>query len=435
MTKKVITYGTFDTIHRGHIRLLERAKALGDYLIVAVTSDDFDRSRGKINALQSLEERIENVKNTGLADKIIVEEYEGQKIDDVIKYGVDIFTVGSDWVGKFDYLKDYCEVIYLERTPGVSSTSVRSDMFHVRLGFYGDYHLMNKHMSECEFVNGIAISGAVSSDEDVIDYLKEKGINRFDNYDELLENSDAVFIFSNPKDHYSDIKKALHKGKHVICQSPICLDTVQFKELVDYADQNGLVLMDAIKTNYSLAFNRMCLLIKTGKIGEVVSVDSTCTAIREDLPPGWNSMCDWGPMGLLPVFKILGNDPKSVSIYSKMVDEDNDLFSKIDFVYEHSIASVKIGMGVKSEGQLIVSGTDGYIYVPAPWWKTDYFEVRYEDMNKNRRYFYELFGEGIRMMLHEFVKAVMEGRSINHTVSESIVACMDRFHKGERTEF
>ena len=96
---KVITYGTYDHLHRGHIRLLERAKALGDYLIVGVTSDDFDKQRGKINVQQPLEERIAAVRATGIADKIIVEEYEGQKIDDIKRYGVDIFTVGSDWRG------------------------------------------------------------------------------------------------------------------------------------------------------------------------------------------------------------------------------------------------------------------------------------------------------------------------------------------------
>ena len=125
--KKVITYGTYDLLHYGHIRLLERAKALGDYLIVGVTADDFDKSRGKINVQQSLMERIEGVKNTGIADEIIIEEYEGQKIDDIRRYGVDIFTVGSDWKGKFDYLNEYCKVIYLERTKGVSSSELRSE--------------------------------------------------------------------------------------------------------------------------------------------------------------------------------------------------------------------------------------------------------------------------------------------------------------------
>ncbi|MCF0226932.1 MAG: adenylyltransferase/cytidyltransferase family protein, partial [Methanobrevibacter sp.] len=124
--KKVITYGTYDLFHYGHERLLERAKELGDYLIVGVTADDFDKTRGKINVHQPLIERIESVRSTGLADEIIVEEYEGQKIDDIKRKEIDIFTVGSDWVGKFDYLKEYCDVVYLDRTEGISSSDIRS---------------------------------------------------------------------------------------------------------------------------------------------------------------------------------------------------------------------------------------------------------------------------------------------------------------------
>ena len=134
---KVITYGTYDLLHHGHRRLLERARALGDYLIVGVTADGFDRARGKLNVQQSLLERIAAVRATGLADEIIVEEYEGQKIDDIRRYGVQIFTVGSDWVGKFDYLREYCEVIYLPRTEGISSSALRTERRMVRLGLVG----------------------------------------------------------------------------------------------------------------------------------------------------------------------------------------------------------------------------------------------------------------------------------------------------------
>ena len=141
---KVITYGTYDMLHYGHVRLLERAKALGDYLIVGVTSDDFDRQRGKINVQQSLEERIAAVQKTGIADKIIVEEYEGQKIDDIKKYGIDIFTVGSDWRGYFDYLNEYCKVVYLDRTAGVSSTEIRTQSHHVKFGILGSSNYVNK---------------------------------------------------------------------------------------------------------------------------------------------------------------------------------------------------------------------------------------------------------------------------------------------------
>ena len=156
---KVITYGTYDLLHYGHIRLLERAKALGGYLIVGVTADDFDKTRGKINVQQSLMERIEAVRATGLADKIIVEEYEGQKIDDIRRYDVDIFTVGSDWKGKFDYLNEYCKVVYLDRTEGISSSEIRSEERKIRLGIIGDSPIAKKYIREAQYVNGLEITG------------------------------------------------------------------------------------------------------------------------------------------------------------------------------------------------------------------------------------------------------------------------------------
>ena len=152
--KKLITYGTYDLLHYGHIRLLERARALGDYLIVGVTADDFDKTRGKINGKQSLIERIEAVRETGLADEIIVEEYQGQKIDDIRRYGVDIFAIGSDWEGKFDYLKEYCQVVYLPRTEGVSSSELRSRNHVFRIGIVGESAMVDKFVAEVRYVNG-----------------------------------------------------------------------------------------------------------------------------------------------------------------------------------------------------------------------------------------------------------------------------------------
>ena len=124
--KKVITYGTYDLLHEGHVNLLRRAKELGDYLIVGVTSDSFDKGRGKLNVRNNVLERVEAVRQTGFADEIIIEDYLGQKIDDIQKYNVDIFAIGSDWEGQFDYLEEFCKVVYLPRTEGVSSTMLRS---------------------------------------------------------------------------------------------------------------------------------------------------------------------------------------------------------------------------------------------------------------------------------------------------------------------
>ncbi|WP_297453972.1 glycerol-3-phosphate cytidylyltransferase [Persephonella sp.] len=123
--KTVITYGTFDLFHFGHYRLLKRAKALGDRLIVAVSTDEFNEIKGK-KAFQSFEKRVEIVKSLPFVDMVISERNWEQKIEDIKKYNVDIFVMGDDWKGKFDYLKKYCEVVYLKRTPGISSTYLRN---------------------------------------------------------------------------------------------------------------------------------------------------------------------------------------------------------------------------------------------------------------------------------------------------------------------
>ena len=154
--RKVITYGTYDLLHQGHINLLRRAKALGDYLIVGVTSDSFDRNRGKLNVRNNVLERVDAVRQTGLADQIIIEDYVGQKIDDIQHYDVDVFAIGSDWEGKFDYLREFCEVVYLPRTQGISSTALRNQTQQiVRLGIVGAGRIASRFVPEASFVSGV----------------------------------------------------------------------------------------------------------------------------------------------------------------------------------------------------------------------------------------------------------------------------------------
>ena len=435
--KKVITYGTYDLFHFGHERLLERAKALGDYLIVGVTTDDFDRKRGKINVEQSLMERVESVRATGLADEIIIEEYEGQKIDDIKRYDIDIFTVGSDWVGKFDYLNEFCEVVYLDRTKGVSSTELRTDELNFKFGIVGETHIATKFYRESKYVNGIQLTGICSKEKDHLASFEGEGLLLTDNFEELLEEVDAIFDISHPSKHYRHIKTALNKGKHVLCEAPIALDPDQAKELFDLAREKNLILMDSIKTAYSTAYNRLLVLIQSGKIGEVLSVDATCTSL-EVIPDQiedyrWNSITAWAPTALLPIFQILGTDYKDIKINSLLARDDYDQFSKIDLTYDHAVASVKVGKGVKSEGELIVSGTEGYVYVPAPWWETDYFELRYENLEENKKYFYQLDGEGIRYELVVFAKAIQMSKANAYIKEEETIATskiMKEFYDG-----
>lgn len=430
--KKVITYGTYDLFHYGHQRLLERAKELGDYLIVGVTADDFDKKRGKINVKQSLMERIESVRATGLADEIIIEEYEGQKIDDIKRYEVDIFTVGSDWVGHFDYLNDYCDVIYLDRTEGVSSSQIRSKHRSINLGLVGEGNVLKKFFDESKFVNGIEVNAVLADNDNEKKCYENEELILTESYDELLDIVDAVYIISHPSKHYNQIKKALNQGKHVLCESPFTLKEDEFAELEKLAIDNGLILMDSIKTAYSTAYNRLLLLIKGGNIGDVYSIDATCTSIREYDENSWNSITSWGPTALLPIFQILGVDYENKIINSLILENKPhfDLFTKIDFQYENAVASIKVANSVKSEGELIISGSEGYAYIPAPWWKTDYFELRYENQEENKKYFYQLDGEGIRYELVAFAKSIEMGKNntyIDFEVSKAICKIMEEF--------
>jgi len=414
---KVITYGTYDLLHYGHIRLLERAKALGDYLIVGVTSDDYDKTRGKINNQQSLMERIAAVKDTGLADEIIVEEYEGQKIDDIKRYGVDIFTVGSDWEGKFDYLNEYCKVVYLNRTQGVSSSEIRAEKRTLKIACECEKNVEKKFINEAKYVNGVQI---------------------------VSEGGNSRYVVSTPESHYDIIKRLLENGQSVICESPIAVGETLCRELFDLAKDKKCFLFDGLKTAYSTAYNRMLLLVKSGKIGEVVSIDATCTSmadfeISDSIDDKWGSLCAWGPTALLPIFQILGTEYKDKRITTKLLDKSKlfDSFTKIDFVYKHAVASIKVATKAKSEGELIITGTKGYIYVPAPWWKTDYFEVRFENPRDNKRYFYQLDGEGIRYEIAAFAKSVSSMRNFTNVpidISAAICRVIEDFYKGKYIE-
>lgn len=127
--KRILTYGTFDLLHYGHIRILKRAKEMGDYLVVALSTDEFNATKGK-KAYHSYETRKKMLEAIRYVDLVIPENNWEQKVQDIKDYKIDVCVMGSDWAGsdKFDYLKDYCEVVFLERTPGVSTTQIKNDL-------------------------------------------------------------------------------------------------------------------------------------------------------------------------------------------------------------------------------------------------------------------------------------------------------------------
>lgn len=412
--KKVITYGTYDLFHQGHYNLLKRAKDLGDYLIVGVTTDNFDLERGKMNTCNNVMERIEAVWATGLADQIVIEEYRGQKIDDIQKYGVDIFAIGSDWEGYFDYLKEFCQVVYLPRTQGISSTQLRQERPTVNIGIIGTGSIASRFVPESENVNSAVISAAYNPNyNDCVNFCEKFNIPvSAKNIQELFANSNAVYIASPHYTHYKYVKLALNAGKHVLCETPFVFSKAEAEELYAIAEEKGLLLQVALKTAYCPAFGHLFSLLKSGVIGDIVEVNASVTTLTDesseklDYKRFGGSMSENACFPLLPIFKFLGTDFRNINFYSK-IKRNVDMYTKAVFRYDHAVASFQVGLGVKTEGAMTIAGTKGYVYVPAPWWKTDYFEVRYEDQNQNKKYFYPYVDEGLRYEIKDFVAAIL----------------------------
>lgn len=221
------------------------------------------------------------------------------------------------------------------------------------------------------------------------------------------------------------------------CESPIAMSEKEVCELYDIADSHNCILMESIRTAYLTAYSRMLLLLKSGIIGKVISVDSTCTSLTTQdnfgvNSPVWGAFETWGSTAMLPVLQILGTNYNNAEFFSipSETAPNTDGFTRMVIEYDESTATIKVGTNVKSEGELIISGTNGYIIVPAPWWKTDYFEARFEESNKNRRFFYQVEGEGIRYELVEFAAAVSSGKSglyISREITKNISRIIDEY--------
>ena len=427
--KKVITYGSFDLFHRGHYNLLKRAKALGDYLIVGVTTEQYDKSRGKLNVCDSLSERIESVRKTGFADEIIVEDHVGQKVEDILKYSVDILTVGSDWVGEFDHLRKYCQVIYLERTKNISSTMLRTNNFKlVRLGIVGSGSIASRFIPEIKYVSGIVPVGVFNPREESAKAFAEKFTLEFfeSDWEAFLSKVDAVYIASPHSTHIDYTMRALERGRHVLCEKPIAFSRKDAQQAYALAQKKGLVLREAIKTAYCPGFHQLIGVVQSGIIGTVYDVEACFTKLVPPQSREWmgefsGAFFELGSYPLLGILKLLGTEYESVS-FAQFTDENQtDFYSKAYFRYKNAVATATVGIGVKSMGNMTISGTRGFIEVKAPWWKTTGFEVHYENPANNESFFSRYLGDGLRYEISEFLRG-MQGHDSHYLQAEESIA-------------
>ena len=411
---KVITYGTFDLFHEGHYRLLQRAKALGDYLIVGVTTENYDQTRGKLNVVDSLMTRIENVKKTGFADEVIIEESIGQKVSDVKKYKVDIFTVGSDWIGHFDYMAEYCKVVYLERTKDVSSTMLRNNNFKIqRIGIIGTGRIAGRFLMESKSVSGVSAQSVYNPHlSSAKKFAHKYDINFCETREELYANTDVIYVASPHETHYQYVKEALLHEKHVLCEKPFSLEKSQAEEVFQIAKEKKRILFEGIKTAYCPGFNKLIDIACSGLIGNIRYIDACFTKLVEkntreltDAQYG-GSFLELGSYCMLPVIKLFGCEYEDVDFQSIYGPGNIDIFTKASFKYKKGLATVTCGLGVKSEGRLLIAGTKGYITVEAPWWKTTYFEVHFEDATRVEKYSERFLGDGLRYEISDLLNQI-----------------------------
>ena len=221
---------------------------------------------------------------------------------------------------------------------------------------------------------------------------------------------------------------------------PFTLKKEEALELYRLAEDKNLVLMEASKTAYCPAFGHIVTLIKSGIIGDVVDVKASLSKMVEpptrelDAEQAGGAMTEHAPLTVMAIIKLLGLDWKDISFHTKR-DNGVDIYTKGVINYPHATSSFTLGVGIKTEGNLVISGTKGYVYVPAPWWLTSYYEVRYEDQTKNKKYFYSYDGEGLRYEIQEFLSMIVNDRrscyKLRRRESVAIAEIIEKYRNGE----
>lgn len=408
--KRVITYGTFDLFHKGHYNIIKRAKALGDYLIVGVTSESYDIERGKLNVRDSLIRRIENVRKTGLADEIIIEEYQGQKINDIIKYNIDLLVVGSDWRGKFDYLRNYCEVEYLERTKNISSTKLRSEGKIFNIGVVTDDMEDNGIVTESKFVSGLHVERVFSEKTETARAFCDKfELDSYgDDYDDFLSDIDIVYIKCSQSRRAEYIERAIEQNKYVVSDTPMTLSPDKLRELFKKAEEHSVVLAERLTLVYLRAFNQLVWLVHSNLVGDIVGVKC---AISQDDFEGGKSFNETVSHAICAIIKLLGKECSEVATNAVKDEQGRFVYDMITMKYKNALATIEIGSTVDVENELVIIGSNGRVTIPNDWWNTGYFEAKIAGNEFLKRYSFNFEGNGLRYLLQELMIMIRDKRT------------------------
>ena len=293
----------------------------------------------------------------------------------------------------------------------------------MKLGIIGTGRIAKRALKELEYVPELEVVSVYNPNYDHAQAFAKRLENAkaAPNLEALGETVDAVYIATPHGTHHHYAKRMLELKRHVLCEKPMVMGTDMAKELYDLAEMKGAVLMEAIKTAYCPGFIGLEEAVSSGVIGDIVDVEAAFTRLtlpggREFDPVAYGgSFTEFGTYDMLPIFRFLGTDFSDVTFQSVITEAGVDGYTKAVFSYGadpgnsnviRATATAKCGLTAKSEGQLLITGTKGYILVPSPWWRTKYFEIRYEDPNKIDKCTYEFESDGLRYEFNEFVRRI-----------------------------
>ncbi len=304
----------------------------------------------------------------------------------------------------------------------------------MRIGIIGTGRIANRFVPEAGYVSAVEVVSVYNPNADSAKkFAATHGIKAFSDLDAFFDSVDAVYVASPHETHYEYTKAALNVGKHVLCEKPMVFEKTQALELFKMAKDRGVVLMEGLKTAYAPGFAKILELAKNGAVGEIKYIEACFTKLTEESgreyanPKTGGSFTELGTYVILPVLYLLGCEYSDVSFDSVCNAKGLDTFTRATIQYEGEFASVICGLGVKSEGRLMISGTKGYIQVDAPWWKPTHISVHYEDASKVDTYECEFEGDGLRYEIETFAQTSTPQLE---EISVAMSSVMEKFLEG-----
>lgn len=285
----------------------------------------------------------------------------------------------------------------------------------IRTGIIGTGRITYRFVPEARTVEGVIISAVYNPHPDSAKRFASKYDIPFasSDIDEFMDKVDAVYIASPHDTHVAYVRKALSCGKHVLCEKPMVFSAGEAESLYAEAKKRNLILIEAVKTAFCPGFNEICDVVSSGRIGRIVDIEAsfsrlTPTNMREYEDSAFGgSFTELGSYVLLPVLRLLGTDHKDIRFDAFTLPNGTDGYCKATLVYENgATATCKTGLSAKTEGELVIAGTKGYIFARAPWWLTSYFEVRGENPNASEKHECEFAEAGLRYEIRAFADAV-----------------------------